>query len=181
MDTALLDLIKQRRTVRKFTDQAVTDEQLHAVLEAAVCAPTRLDVQPWHFVVLRDKALQKKLSETVRLHAYLETAPVVIAVWGEPERTSTWLMDCCAAIENLLLAAQAVGLGGAWVGGPEISFWEPTEELLRREIGAPQEVRLVSLVALGVPAAMPQPHGKERWNRFHMHLGKWNELWEWRE
>jgi hypothetical protein len=54
----------------------------------------------------------------------------------------------------------------------------PTEELLCKEIGAPKEVRLVSLVALGVPAMMPQPHGKERWNRFHMHLGKWNELWE---
>jgi len=178
MDTALLDLIKQRRSVRKFTDQPVTDEQLRAVLEAAVSAPTRLDLQPWHFVVLRDKTLQRKLSENLRLHAYLETAPVVIAVWGEPERTSTWLMDCCAAIENLLLAAQAVGLGAVWVGGPDVAFWGATEELLRQEIGAPKEVRLVSLVALGVPAARPAPHGKERWNRLHMHLGKWNELWE---
>jgi nitroreductase len=84
MDTALLDFIKSRRTVRKFTDQPVSDEQLRAVLEAAVAAPTRLDIQPWHFVVLRDKALQKKLSESLRLHPYLETAPVVIAVWGEP-------------------------------------------------------------------------------------------------
>jgi nitroreductase len=178
MDTALLDFIKSRRTVRKFTDQPVSDEQLRAVLEAAVAAPTRLDIQPWHFVVLRDKALQKKLSESLRLHPYLETAPVVIAVWGEPERTSTWLMDCSAAIENLLLAAQAVDLGAVWVGGPEVTLWEPTEELLRREIGAPKEVRLVSLIAMGVPVAMPAPHGQERWNRFHMHLGKWSELWE---
>lgn len=178
MDTALLDFIKSRRTVRKYTDQPVSDEQLRAVLEAAVAAPTRLDIQPWHFVVLRDKALQKKLAETLRLHPYLETAPVVIAVWGEPERTSTWLMDCCAAIENLLLAAQAVGLGAVWVGGPEVTLWAPTEELLRSEIGAPKEVRLVSLIAMGVPVAMPAPHGQERWNRLHMHLGKWNELWE---
>lgn len=178
MDTALLDLIKQRRSVRKFTDQPVSDEQLRAVLEAAVAAPTRLDVQPWHFVVLRDKALQRKISESLRLHAYLEAAPVVIAVWGEPERSSTWLMDCSAAIENLLLAAQAVGLGAVWVGGPEVILWESTEELLRREIGAPQDVRLVALIAMGVPVTMPQPHGKERWNRLHMHLGKWNELWE---
>ena len=178
MDTALLDFIKSRRTVRKYTDQDVTDEQLRAVLEAAVAAPTRLDIQPWHFVVLRDKALQKKLSESLRLHPYLETAPVVIAVWGEPERTSTWLMDCSAAIENLLLAAHASGLGAVWVGGPEVTLWAPTEELLRREIGAPKEVRLVSLIAMGVPVAMPAPHGQERWNRLHMHLGKWNKLWE---
>jgi nitroreductase len=178
MPTALLDLIKQRRSVRKFTDQPVSDEQLRVVLEAAVAAPTRLDVQPWHFVVLRDKALQKRLAESLRLHAYLEAAPVVIAVWGEPERTSTWLMDCSAAIENLLLAAQAVGLGAVWVGGPDVTLWGATEELLRREIGAPQDVRLVSLIAMGVPVAMPAPHGQERWNRLHMHLGKWNELWE---
>ena len=63
MGTALLDLIKRRRTVRKFADEDVTDDQLRSLLEAAVSAPTRYDTQPWHFVVLRDKPLQKRLAE----------------------------------------------------------------------------------------------------------------------
>lgn len=178
LDTGLLDLIKRRRTVRKFTDQDVTDEQVRAVLEAAVSAPTRFDVQPWHFVVSRDKALQKQLTDTLRLGTYLETAPVLISVWGEPDRSATWLMDCSAAIENLLLAATALGLGGTWAGGPEANYWGPAEDLLRRALGVPKEVRLASLVALGVPAQVPPPHGAERWNRLRIHRGQWTGWWD---
>jgi len=177
MGTALLDLIKRRRTVRKFADEDVTDDQLRSLLEAAVSAPTRYDTQPWHFVVLRDKPLQKRLAEAMRVHAYIETAPVLLAVWGEPERTPTWLMDCSAAIENLLLAATALGLGGAWVGGPGSFGWDAAEAFLRWEIAAPPEVRLVSLVALGVPVQVPPPHGDERWDPRRLHLRKWDQLW----
>jgi nitroreductase len=178
MATALIDLIMARRTVRKFTEADVTDEQVRVLLEAAVAAPTRFDIQPWHFSRLRDKPLQRQLAEVLRVHPYLETAPVVITVWGEPDRSPTWLMDCSAAIENLLLAAHAMGLGGAWVGGPKALGFAEVESLLRRELAAPLEVALVSLVALGVPASVPSPHGRERWNRLHMHLGAWGNFWE---
>ena len=178
MEAGLLDLIKKRRTVREFAAQDVTDEQVRAVIGAAVTAPTRFDRQPWHLIVIRDKALQKALANTLRLGPYLETAPVLIAVFGEPDRSATWLMDCSAAIENLLLAATALGLGGAWAGGPEANYWKPAEDLLRKATGAPQEVRLASLVALGVPAQTPAPHGADRWNRLRIHRGTWTGWWD---
>ena len=178
MDTSSLDFIKGRRTVRKFTGESITDEQLRGLLEAAVAAPTRYDIQPWHFVALRNKYLQRQVADAMRIHPYLENADVVVAIWGEPDRSPTWMMDGSAAIENLLLAAHVMGLGGAWAGGPGGFGFEAAESLLRKEMDAPADVRLVSLVALGVPAETPPPHGKERWNRFRIHRGKFSDLWE---
>jgi nitroreductase len=178
MDAGNLSWILTRRTIRRFTDQDVSDEILRSLLEAAVSAPTRYDIQPWHFVTLRSKFLQRQLADVLRIHPYLETAAVVVAVWGEPDLSPTWMMDCSAAIENLLLAAHAAGLGGAWAGGPGAFGFEAAEGLLRREMDAPKEVRLVSLVALGVPAEQPAPRGKPRWNRFRIHQTKWGNLWE---
>jgi nitroreductase len=178
MDTSSLDFIKGRRTVRKFTGESISDEQLRSLLEAAVAAPTRYDIQPWHFVALRNKYFQRQVADTMRVHPYLENADVVVAVWGEPDRSPTWIMDGSAAIENLLLAAHAMGLGGAWAGGPGALGFEAAEALLRKEMDAPADVRLVSVVALGVPAETPPPHGKERWNRLRIHRGKFTDLWE---
>jgi nitroreductase len=178
MDTSSLDFIKGRRTVRKFTGENITDEQLRELLEAAVAAPTRYDIQPWHFVTMRDKYVQRQAADAMRIHPYLESADVVVAVWGEPDRSPTWMMDASAAIENLLLAAHVLGLGGAWAGGPGSFGFEAAESLLRKEMEAPADVRLVSLVALGVPVETPPPHGEERWNRFRMHHRKFSDLWE---
>lgn len=178
MQAGDLSFILGRRTVRRFTDQDIPDETLRRLLAAAVSAPTRFDVQPWHFVTMRNRFIQKQVADTMRIHPYLENAPVLVAVWGEPDLSPTWLMDCSAAIENLLLAAHALGLGGAWAGGPGALGFEAAETLLRKEQGVPQEVRLVSLVALGVPVEQPAPHGAERWNRRRLHNGNWGELWD---
>ena len=178
MEKDSLGCIKGRRTVRRFADQAVSDEVLRELLEAAVAAPTRYDIQPWHFVTMRNKFVQRQVADAMRIHPYLEAAAVLVAVWGEPDRSPTWMMDCSAAIENLLLAAHALDLGGAWAGGPGAVGFEAAEAVLRREMDAPKDVRLVSVVALGVPLEKPEPHGKERWNRFRIHQSKWGSLWE---
>ena len=175
MDTSSLDFIKGRRTVRKFTGESITDEQLRGLLDAAVAAPPARHPA----LAFRGVAQQRFIvADAMRIHPYLENADVVVAVWGEPDRSPTWMMDGSAAIENLLLAAHVMGLGGAWAGGPGGFGFEAAESLLRKEMDAPADVRLVSLVALGVPAETPPPHGKERWNRFRIHRGKFSDLWE---
>ena len=130
MNEDMLDVIRKRRTIRKFTDKDVSDEQVETLLEMAMCAPNRLNRQPWHFVVIRDKELQKQLADLLRVHPYLEKAPVVIAVCGLPKASATWIMDVSAATENMLLAATATGLGAAWVGAPDTVLWDLCEEAL---------------------------------------------------
>jgi nitroreductase len=182
MNEDVLDVIRRRRTIRKFTDEDVSEEQVETLLEMAMCAPSRLDRQPWHFVVIRDKGLQKQLADLLRIHPYLETAPVVIAVCGLPKASPTWIMDVSAATENMLLAATAMGLGAAWVGSPDTIQWGLCEETLHDALAIPlDDVRIPTLVAVGHPAPKAKkqlrPHGKhDRFDRTKVHYGKWGEL-----
>lgn len=173
----VLETIRERRTTRKYADRDVADEQIETLLEMAMYAPTRLNRQPWRFVVIRDKALQKRVAEQLRIHPYLETAPVVIAVGGVPDAPPTWLMDVSAAIQNMLLAAEALGLGTAWVAAPGTSAWDTCERTLREAVGIPEEVHLAALVAVGHPAQKMPPHEREqRFDRTKIHYGKWGNL-----
>lgn len=173
----MLDLIRKRRTIRKFTQEDVGEEQIETLLEMAMCAPNRLNRQPWHFVIIRDKDLQRQLADVVRVCPYLEEAAVVVAVCAYPDASPTWIMDVSAATENLLLAATALGLGGAWIGSPNTVLWNMLEESLHDELNIPLNVRIPTLVAIGHPAEDPPPHGKhDRFIRTKVHYGKWGEL-----
>jgi nitroreductase len=142
-----------------------------------MCAPNRLNRQPWRFVVIRDKKLQQLLADLLRIHPYLEVAPVVIAVCALPEASLTWMMDISAATENMLLAATAMGLAGTWVGEPDSVLWNMCEEMLHDALGIPLNVRIPALVALGYPAEGLPAHGRhDRFDRTKVHYGKWGEL-----
>jgi len=177
MDTDLLDIIRKRRTVRRFTDEDVSNEQVETILEMGMYAPTYMNRQPWHFVVVRDKELQEQLGETLAIRPYVQAAAVVIAVYGDPQISNTWDLDGCAAIENMLIAATALGLGGAWAGSPGNLAWEQAEDLLRDALKVPSGFRALSLVCLGHPAEEATPHTKEeRFNERRVHYGDWSNL-----
>jgi nitroreductase len=176
MNTDVLDTIRKRRTIRRFMDQDVDDEKIDGLLEAAMYAPNRLNRQPWHFVVIRDKKLQTNMANFLGLHPYLEKAPVLIAVAARPELSTTWMMDLSAAIENMLIAATALGLGTAWVGEPDSVVWTMAEEVLREALRIPEglNVRIPALIAVGYPAQERPPHGRnDRFDPTKVHYGVW--------
>ena len=177
MSGQMIEMIRKRRTIRKFTDEDVGEEQVETLLEMAMCAPNRLNRQPWRFVVIRDKKLQRLLADLLRIHPYLEVAPVVIAVCALPEASPTWMMDVSAATENMLLAATAMGLTGTWAGAPDSTLWNMCEEMLHDALGVPLNVRIPALVAFGHPGEELPPHGKhDRFDHTKVHYGKWGEL-----
>ena len=176
MNEEVFDVIRRRRTIRRFTDQDVGDEQVELLLEMAMSAPNRLNRQPWHFIVIRDKELRKNLAHLLGLRPYLEQAPVVIAAAARPSLSTTWSMDISAAIQNMLIAATAMGLGAAWVGEPDGVVWTMGEEMLSEALHIPSElgVRVPALVAVGYPAEERKPHGKhDRFDRTKIHYGLW--------
>ena len=176
MSQELVEIVRKRRTVRKFDDREVSDEQIETLLELAMYAPNRLNRQPWHFVVVRNQELQKQFADVLRIHSYLETASVVVAVCALPDRSPTWAMDVSAAIENMLIGATSMGIGSAWVGSPDTVMWSMFEEAAHDSLAIPCDVRIVSLVALGYPAEEPSPHTKkERYNPLKVHYGRWEE------
>lgn len=120
MDNAALKNILTRVSVRRFTDEPVSDDELTAILRAAMAAPSGVNKQPWEFVVVYDHQLLKQLAEALPYAKMTAQAPVAIVVCGNKERFlpgidgNLWEQDCSAASENILLAAHALGLGGVW-------------------------------------------------------------------
>jgi nitroreductase len=115
----LFDVIKTRRSVRSFSDAPVSDDLIRKLLEAAMLAPSAGNQQPWHFVIVREPL---RLSAVPDFHPYckmIADASVAIVVCGDPvgkKWPDFWVQDCSAAVQNLLLAARAEGLGSVWTG-----------------------------------------------------------------
>jgi nitroreductase len=174
---AVLDSIRMRRTVRRFKSDPVSDEQVKKLLLAAMSAPSALNRRPWHFLVIRDAATKKLVADTVRLHPYVEQAPVLIAALADVSLSPSWKLDMTAAMENLMLAAQSRGLGGAWIGEPETVLQQFAEDLLREKCGLPANVKLFSFAAVGYPDGVPAPHEPDtQFAETHVHYGTWARL-----
>ena len=102
-----------RRSIRKFTDEPVSDADLQLVLKAAMCAPSAHNKQPWHFVVVCDKTLLSAIAERHPYAKMAAEAPVVVVVCANPEESKSpgyWQQDCSAALENMLIAARGLSL-----------------------------------------------------------------------
>ena len=166
-----MDAILSRRSIRRYTEQKVSDEMIKELLEAAMSAPSAGNEQPWHFIVIRDRQI---LNEIPNYHPYsqmLKQAPVAIMVCGD-ERLQKyegyWVQDCSAATENILIAAQAKGLGGVWLGVYPV---EDRVAGLRKLLGIPEEVITFSLVSIGYPAE--QKPGSDRYDDSRVHHDRW--------
>lgn len=153
----MLDLIKKRRSIRKYTDAAVSEDQIRAMLEAAMAAPSGHNEQPWEFIVVRDGALRQKLADTHQWAKMCARAPVVFVICGHEHESKHWIADTSAATENLLLEAAALDLGTVWIGiYPTVEY----EERVRDTLDIPADVRILCLVACGHPAETKPPHTK---------------------
>lgn len=157
----MLDSILTRRSVRQFTDQIVTEQQVKQLLQAAIMAPSAMNAQPWHFIVCDDRALFQQFQQAHPYSKMLDQAPLMILICGDTEKQPGpffYLEDCAAAAENLLLAAHQMGLGGCWLGIPPQS---EREQQIARIFGLPSHIKPFCGIALGVPAAQPkQPERK---------------------
>ena len=172
-----LELFRTRRTVRKFTAEGISDETLTELLDAATLAPTRLDRRPLHYLVIRSDTIKTKLAEALQVRPYIEGAPVVIAVCADPVISPTWELDGSAAIENMLLAATALGLGGTWVGPRRSQRWEQAVEVLRQVVGFPDNLRVVSLVSIGHPEGESRSYDPgEKLDPTRIHYDHWDNL-----
>jgi nitroreductase len=170
-------LFRTRRTIRKFSDQEVSEETLEELLDAASLAPSRLDLRPLHYLVIRDVQLKTKLAEALRVRPYLEHAPVVIAVCADPQQSPTWELDGSAAIENMLLASTALELGGVWVGPKRSQLWEAAIQVLREAADLPENMNVVSFVSIGYPAEEREPYEPgEKLDRRRIHYDRWDNL-----
>lgn len=166
-----MSTIFSRRSVRKYTGEPVTDDQVGHLLKAAMSAPSAGNQQPWCFVVIRSQDVLDRIPE---VHPYAAMAPhasVVIAVCGDLsglKHEDYWVQDCSAATENVLLAAHEIGLGAVWLG---VYPLENRIEGVRKLLGLPEQVIPLSLIAVGHPAESPPT--VDRFDPDRVHFDHW--------
>jgi len=169
MDT--LDAIRTRRSIRKYLDKPVPQDVLQQVLRAAMYAPSACNAQPWQFVVLEDCRLLREVPNIHPYAAMAAEAPLAVLVCGDTSFevvSGFWVIDCSAAVQNLLLAAHALGLGAVWTG---VYPQQERVEGFRRLLGLPKNVIPHSLIPLGYPAE--QPPQEERYRPDRIHRNAW--------
>lgn len=169
MDT--LEAIFTRRSVRDFRHDPLEEKDIKDLLKAGMQAPSAKNEQPWHFIVIDDQNLLKSIPEFHPHAEMLQDAPLAILVCSDRKletKRASWLQDCSAATQNILLAAHDKGLGAVWLGiFPDVDRVKGMQELL----SIPADIRPVSLVAIGHPRSVPSPEDRFKENR--VHRNKW--------
>ena len=148
----VLEAILTRRSIRKFTDDSVSDEDIMLLLRAAMAAPSARNTQPWRFIVVRDQAQRDAIASFNKFAQMAPKAPVSIVVCADPPQGDDvpeyWPQDCAAAIQNLMLAARAKGIGTVWTG----VYPRPDRVKGAREVfQLPDHVIPIGIVVLGYP------------------------------
>ena len=159
---AAINNIMTRTSIRKYTNEAVSKADIETMLRAGMAAPTAVNKQPWHFVVVTDKAKLKELAGG--RGRMLEQCAVAIVVCGNMEKAMPgkaqeyWIQDCSAATENILLAAHALGLGAVWTGGYPM---EDRVAFISKALKLPETIVPLCTIVIGHPAEQPKP--KDKW------------------
>lgn len=162
-EQAVLDNIATRTSVRDYEARPVEKEKIEKMLRAAMAAPTAMDKQPWHFVVVDQRNVLDALAGANPYAKMLKKAPLAIVVCGNTDKMiegggrDFWIQDASAATENLLLAAHAMGLGAVWTGA------YPSEERcisISKVLSLSDNLVPLNMIVVGYPAEQPQPKQK---------------------
>ena len=143
----ILDLIKTRRSIRKYTPEKVSDDDINKLVEAGRWAPSSSNKQPWKFIIVSKEETLRALSSVLKTGRFIVDAPLAIAVVVDPASSRRYLEDGGAAIQNILLEAHALGLGACWIG----CYDAPQEEPAKNVLGIPENERLQAIIAIGYP------------------------------
>lgn len=172
---AAIDNIMTRVSVRSYTSEPVSDEMVEILLRAGMAAPTAMNRQPWAFVVVNDRDTLDKLAAELRYAKMLAEAPLAIVVCAETRVTlkdgtvvenNFWEHDASAAAENILLAANALGLGAVWTAASG-----DRAEIVRDALGITGTVMPLCVIPIGHPAVNETP--KDKWKPEKIHWNHW--------
>jgi nitroreductase len=168
-----LAVIKERKSVRNYTGTPISKDEVDKLLHAAMAAPAAVNMPPWKFIVVTDKTVLKKLADGLPFAKMLPAAGTGIVVCAAPEEAALGskefaVLDCACASENILLAAESLGLGAVWTA------IYPNKEIMdfvRKELGIPQQVIPLNLIPVGYPVAREK--AKDKYQPQNIYWNKW--------
>ena len=164
----LQDVLQSRRSIRKYTEEPVSKEEIDLLMHAAMSGPSACNKTPWEFYVIADETVLEKLRNASRYSKIY--APLAIVVCGSLSRALPsqlapyWIQDCSAATENILLAATDLGLGTVWCG---IHPQKRAEERVREALGLTEKQIPLNIIYVGHPDQVQEPRDQYKETYIH--------------
>lgn len=165
---AVLENIAERKSVRKYLNKSVEEDKIDAMVKAGMAAPSGMDRRPWEFVVVTDREALDSMAAKLPYAKMLTNAPLAIVVCGDTTRSSYWYLDCSAATQNVLLAAEALGLGAVWTAAYP---YEDRIDVVRQNTGLPEKIVPLCVIPIGYPDG-PQK-AKDKFDPQRVHRNKY--------
>lgn len=160
--------IMSRKSVRKYLPKPVEDEKVQTLLKAGMAAPSGKDTRPWEFVVVTDRAALDSMAAALPYAKMLTSAPMAIVVCGDTTKSSYWYLDCSAATQNILLAAEALELGAVWTAAYP---YDDRMGVVAQYTALPSHIKPLCIIPVGYPAMPHSP--KDKWDESKVHTNKW--------
>ncbi len=165
----VLENIFERKSVRQYTDKEISSEMIENLLKAGMAAPSSRDRRPWQFIVVTDKALLKTMGERLKTASCLKEANKAIVVCGDTNLSDNcWFLDCSAATQNILLAAESMGLGAVWTA---VYPYEDRSSIINNIFRLPDNIKALAVIPLGYPAGKNE--AKNKFDTQRIHYDKW--------
>ncbi|MFA6824291.1 MAG: nitroreductase family protein [Bacteroidales bacterium] len=172
----VMENILNRKSVRKYTKEEVKKEQLEMLVRAGMAAPSARNSQPWLFFVIDDRAILDNLAKQLPNAKMLLSAKAAIVVCGnlqkalEGDGSGFWVQDCSAATQNILLAAESMGLGAVWTGAyPR----KETVNIIKVELGLPEHIVPLNVIPIGWQTGEEKP--KQKYTEENIRWNKWED------
>jgi nitroreductase len=170
---AFLDLVRQRRSIRKFREERLSPEQIEALKEIALRAPTSRNRKPWEFFFVQDNALLEQLSQAKKSgSAFLNSVALAVVVCAKEESSDAWIEDCSIASIFLQMGAQSMGLGSCWaqIRMREHDDTQSAEAWVQKALSIPSNWRVESIIGIGYPDQERTPVERAELNDTQIHL-----------
>lgn len=170
---SLHNLLVERRSIRHYTDQPLTPDEVKTILEAALLSPTGKNCRAWHFIAVDDKVMLQKLSECKASGAGpVAKCALAVCVAVDVTASETWVEDASIAATDMMLQARDLGIGSCWieVNGRLSADGTPAEDIVSELLGLPEQIQPLCIVTFGYPDEERKPQNTEKllWERVHL-------------
>lgn len=164
-----LETIFSRKSVREYSEKEISQDTINLLLKAGMSAPSSRDRRPWHFIIVSEREMLKYLGNNLKNAPVLKNANKAIVVCGDTELSDNcWFLDCSAATQNILLAAESMGLGAVWTA---VYPYDDREKVVNEAFALPENIRALAIIPLGYPSGNNE--SKNKYDESRIHYEEW--------
>ena len=172
----MLELLRKRRSIRKFTAEKIAPEIIETIIEAALRAPSSRGINPWQFILVDDHELLQKLAKSKQHGSeFLKNAPLAIVVCADDTKSDVWVEDCSIAAIIIQLTAVSQGLGSCWaqIRDRQHDSEITAETYIQALLGLPEHIKVECVVGIGHPGEEKQPVPADKLQRDKIKYNQW--------